>query len=326
MNKYLQELQNSEYVRDKDLGNGIHSYNYTNKAFYNQAWNSVTEKARGFFANPETEQVVARSFDKFFAIDERPETKMDSLRDTLQFPVAVYEKYNGFLGIISYDENSKNKLFVASKSTNKGEFATYFRDILDDITDDAWQLTFAGYLKSLNASAVFEVIDPFHNPHIVKYNEPQIVLLALIRNDWTFQKFSYDIFVKETGRMFNLKIKRCATILHNWDEFVEFLEKAKSEKEIEGYVFEDNADMMLKYKTEWYKFWKRIRTVGHAIWNNKYTRAQIKQKYHIGDYLLDFLYDYVFDAKQNELDADVMDNIPVIRERYLERVLPEVER
>ena len=68
MNKYLEELKNSPLVREKDLGNGVRSYNFTRDAFFNAEWNETTERARGIFCDEDTERVVARSFDKFFAI------------------------------------------------------------------------------------------------------------------------------------------------------------------------------------------------------------------------------------------------------------------
>lgn len=85
MNKYLKELQNNPYVREKDLGDNIHSFNYTSKAFWKKRWDETTERARGLFVDTKTEKVVARSFDKFFAIGERPETQIDILKENLEF-------------------------------------------------------------------------------------------------------------------------------------------------------------------------------------------------------------------------------------------------
>ena len=47
--------------------------------------------------------VVARSYPKFFNVNERPETRFGMLQYKLKFPVTVYVKENGFLGMVSYN-------------------------------------------------------------------------------------------------------------------------------------------------------------------------------------------------------------------------------
>ena len=326
MNQYLDELKNNEYVREKDLDNVIHSFNYSNKAFFEGVWNSTTIKARGLFCDMDTETVVARSFDKFFAIDERPETSMDVLKDTLKFPVAAYRKENGFLGICSYRAGECNNLFLASKSTNQGEYANYFRSIFNDTMPWYMQTQFADMLRSMNCSAVFEVIDPIHDLHIVEYDKPKIVLLALIKNDFNYTSVSYWI-VKEIASIYNLECKELAAIIDSWDKFVKFYEKAKKEPFIEGYVFEDNAGTMLKLKTDWYKYWKRIRSVIQAI-NKGKAPSEIRQKYRIiseDNALMDFLYDYVFEAQECGFE-DALKDIPNVRRLFIETILPKVEQ
>ena len=120
-------LRNSSLVREKHLANGISSFNFSNKCFFDKAWDSINVKARGLFVTDN--QVVARSYNKFFNIGERPETEMSSLRENLIFPVCAYIKSNGFLAIISADPTEDGKLFIASKSTNEGDFAGYIRDV-----------------------------------------------------------------------------------------------------------------------------------------------------------------------------------------------------
>ena len=326
MNQYLNELKNNEYVREKALCGNVHSFNYSNKAFFEGRWDNVTTRARGLFCDMDTETVVARSFDKFFAVDERPETSMDALKDTLKFPVAVYRKENGFLGICSYRKGECNNLFLASKSTNQGEYADYFRSIFNDTMSCYMQPQFAEMLRSMNCSAVFEVIDPIHDPHIVEYDKSKIVLLALIKNDFNYTSLSYWM-VKETARIYKLECKELVATINSWDDFVEFYEKAKGEPKIEGYVFEDDNGFMLKLKTDWYKYWKRIRSVIQAISKGK-DLSTIRQKYCIAseeDQLISFLYDYVFEAHALGFDECLKD-IPHIRKLFIEFTLPKVEQ
>lgn len=326
MNQYLDELKNNEYVREKALCGNVHSFNYSNKAFFEGRWDNITTRARGLFCDMDTETVVARSFDKFFAIDERPETSMDALKDTLKFPMAAYRKENGFLGICSYRKGECNNLFLASKSTNQGEYADYFRSIFNDTMSCYMQPQFADMLRAMNCSAVFEVIDPIHDPHIVEYKKPKLVLLALIVNDFNYTSISYWM-VKEVARIYKLECKELVATINSWDNFVEFYEKAKGESKVEGYVFEDDNGYMLKLKTDWYKYWKRIRSVIQAI-NKGKAPSEIRQKYRItseDNALMDFLYDYVFEVQECGFE-DTFKDIPRIRRRFLKSTLPKVEQ
>lgn len=322
----MQSLLNDEDIRVKYLNNGVASFNFTNKAFFNSRWNSRTLISRGLFVDINTETVVARSFDKFFAIDERPETSMDVLKDTLKFPMAAYRKENGFLGICSYRAGECNNLFLASKSTNQGEYAGYFRSIFNDTMSCYMQPQFADMLRSMNCSAVFEVIDPYHDPHIVEYDKPKIVLLALIKNDFNYTSLSYWM-VKEVAHIYGFECKELVATINSWDDFVEFYVKAKNEPKIEGYVFEDNHGYMLKLKTDWYKYWKRIRSVIQAI-NKGKAPFEIRQKYRItfeDNALMDFLYDYVLEAQECRFEDDLKD-IPNVRRLFIETILPKVEQ
>ena len=158
-------LRNNPLVREKHLANGISSFNFSNKCFFDKSWDSVNTKARGLFVK--NNNVVARSYNKFFNIGERPETEMASLRKNLMFPVCAYVKSNGFLAMISADPVENGKLFIASKSTNEGDFAEYIHDVLDKTLTTAQQEEFAEYLHKNDCTAVFECIDPIHDPHIV---------------------------------------------------------------------------------------------------------------------------------------------------------------
>lgn len=97
----VENLRNNKYVFEKDLGNNISSFNFTKEAFYNKMWDKETTKARGLFIDTKNYKIVARSYNKFFKVDERKETTLDSLKENLIFPVNFYLKYNGFLGILS---------------------------------------------------------------------------------------------------------------------------------------------------------------------------------------------------------------------------------
>lgn len=324
----IQSLLEDEDIKVKYLDNAVASFNFTNRAFFNSRWNSRTLISRGLFADMDTGKVVARSFDKFFAIGERPETQLDALKKTLKFPLMAYRKENGFLGICAARKGEKNNLFVASKSTNQGDYAEYFRTILDRTMSDKDQQFFAGILEGLNASAVFEVIDPINDPHIVEYKEAHLVLLALIQNEYEYMPYSY-FTLGQIAQVMNLQVKECVGYIANWDDFIKFIEEANNEKNIEGYVIEDRTGFMLKIKNDWYKYWKKIRSVVLAINKGKMTPEAMRQRYGLSNSdqsLLVFLYDYVREANEYGFGADELKDIPMIRRVFLEEYIPEVER
>ena len=62
----------------KKFGN-ISSLNFTSKAFNDRVWDEQTTKARGLYIDTFKGRIAARAYDKFFNINERPETKFDML-------------------------------------------------------------------------------------------------------------------------------------------------------------------------------------------------------------------------------------------------------
>lgn len=259
-------LRNSSLVREKHLAKGISSFNFSNKCFFNQAWDSINVKARGLFVKDN--KVVARSYNKFFNIGERPETEMDSLRENLVFPVCAYVKYNGFLAMISADPTEGGKLFIASKSTNEGDFAGYIRDVLDKTLTTAQQEEFAEYLHKNDCTAVFECIDPIHDQHIVEYSHPHLVLLDLVYNDFNYSHAGYYTLIDVAGH-FGFYCKVLSKVIANWQEFETFIDKWAARAYIEGFVFEDANGFMVKYKTPWYKNWKQARGVLQQVWTGR---------------------------------------------------------
>ena len=74
----LDDLRANKNIVERKYGD-ISSFNFSASAFFNKIWDEQTVKARGLYINTKTGEVVARSYDKFFNIGERPETQMDCL-------------------------------------------------------------------------------------------------------------------------------------------------------------------------------------------------------------------------------------------------------
>lgn len=290
-------LRNNPLVREKHLANGISSFNFSNKCFFDKAWDSVNTKARGLFVK--NNNVVARSYNKFFNIGERPETEMASLRENLVFPVCAYVKSNGFLAMISADPAEDGKLFIASKSTNEGDFAEYIRKIVRVTMTAAQQKEFAEYLRKNDCTAVFECIDPIHDPHIVEYSHPHLVLLDLVYNNFDYSHAEYNTLLDVAGH-FGFYFKVLSKIIANWQEFEAFIDKWAARANIEGFVFEDADGFMVKYKTPWYKNWKQARGVLQQVWTGRdiETIKNIKTKLAFEPRLMDAIPEFVEECRE----------------------------
>ena len=260
----VNDLENSPLIHKKDLGDGTSSYNFTREAFWSSKWNSLTTTARGLFIDNETKEIVARSYPKFFAIDERPETEMRNLEKTLKFPVSLYRKENGYLGIVSV---RNGEFYICSKSTNKGDYAGWFKDLFIKSVKDIDGLK--NYLSSNNVSMIFEVIDIEHDPHIIEYFESKIILLDVVKNDFN------DIFLPynklcEVADKFGLEYKHWFINVYNIKELNDTINGIDElHLNIEGFVGVDENGFMFKYKTTYYKFWKHIRNLRDKILNGK---------------------------------------------------------
>jgi len=209
---------------------------------------------------------MARSYEKFFKINEVRETELASLRNKLQFPVNAYVKENGFLAIVSYDYN-KDDLFIASKSTNKGAYVDYIKEQLSQYYLKVLEYLKHYYENGIHRSLVFECIDIEHDPHIIKYNNSTIILLDIIENKITFNATSYVMTVNEASEFIGCPEKERAFVLKDWDAFRDLYNQTQDEdykyngSYIEGFVFTDSTGFMTKCKTGYYNLWKQLRGV-----------------------------------------------------------------
>jgi len=257
-------LRRNRYIQEKKFGK-ISSFNYTDKAFEDRIWDAQTMKARGLYLDTAKNQVVARSYDKFFNINERPETKFEMLQHKLQFPVTAYVKENGFLGIVSYNEY-EDTLFAASKSTIDSQYAQYFQGMLQKTVSAGNLDKIKDYCKDNKVSFVFECVDMENDPHIIEYPESKLFLLDIVHNSMRFSKYEYDAMCHVANR-FGLTPKEKAYEIADWQEFYDWYYDITEEdyeyegRKIEGFVLEDSAGYMTKLKLAYYNFWKFMRSV-----------------------------------------------------------------
>ena len=268
-------LRANRYIKEKKFGN-ISSFNFTSKAFYDKIWDEQTTKARGLYLDTFKGKVAARAYDKFFNINERPETKFDMLQHKLQFPVTAYVKENGYLGIVSYDEYNDD-LFIASKSTIDSQFAEWLKEaIYNQITEENRE-KMKQYAKDNNVSFVFENVDMKNDPHIIEYPESKLYLLDIVYNQMDFAKYDYETMC-DIAHQLGLTPKEKAFEIANWQDFYDWYYDILEEdyeyngRKIEGFVIEDSVGYMTKLKLTYYNFWKFMRSISHEAIRNGYIK------------------------------------------------------
>ncbi len=310
----LNRLAENKTIVIKDQGNGISSYNFSRDVFTKDMFDSCTIKARGLFiANQDSEccgKIIARSYDKFFNVyltndwrKDDPDNDLQdkhlwSIKDNIQFPVTVYKKENGFLGLLSWDPIN-NDFFATSKSQSEGEHAGYFKSILKPhLTDELKK-----YLQENDVTMIFEVVDGINDGgHPIDYNDKQeLYLLDVMHNTFDNEKLIFDDIVK-AGNKFGFNPKTQVTIIYDFAALESFMQQYEQpstlslhhnqEMKIEGFVFEEVDGKMFKYKTKFYRDWKQARSV--------LSRVQSKQsvKTNSSNPMLNTIAQYMLDNRE----------------------------
>lgn len=267
------KMRGNKYITEKKFDN-ISSFNFTKSAFYDKVWDEQTVKARGLYIDTNKMKVVAHGFDKFFNINERPETKFDMLQYKLQFPVTCYVKENGFLGLISYDEY-KDDLLITTKSSIDGDYAVWLRNMVEEKISSDNREKIKQYCKTNNVTFVFECVDIVHDPHIIEYSESNLYLLAIVKNEMNFEQYDYSTLLNIANE-FNLTPKEKAREIVDWSEFYDWYNEVLEPdyeyngRIIEGFVIEDSIGFMTKLKLTYYNFWKYMRSVAHETLRKGY--------------------------------------------------------
>lgn len=327
--QFIQDARsNKKNIVEKQMCNNsdISSFNFSRQIFNSGKWDSMNIKARGLFIDTKNNNVVARSYNKFFNLNEREETSIQSLKNNLKYPIKAYIKENGFLGIVSY---YNSEFFIASKSTNSGPYAeVYFKKLFDETFPegsaerDILRATLLG-----NKTAVFEVIDIENDPHIIEYSKSKIVLLDVIDNDInTCNKLPYRDLVK----LSNIIGVECKSLykstINNHEELLQLIDAANNinfmidNKPVEGFVFEDQSGYQFKLKTAYYNTWKSLRSIVDEVIKKGYSDHTSKLLTPLMNYFYKFVKDYYSSMNnKEERQANALDIIK-LRNMYYDSV------
>jgi RNA ligase len=182
-----------KYLNDKLLQRQNHPdlplliWNYAPKVQYERLWDDITLKCRALITNYEGE-VVAKSFDKFFNIEE--------VKDLPNEKFQIYEKMDGSLIVFFWLDN---ELVVSSKGSFTSEHAIEAKKILQ-------KYDLSKFDKSKSYSA--ELIAPW-NRIVCNYgNEEKLVLLAKFDkfgNEYEIDKYKNEIEIVKRYDIFDLE-------------------------------------------------------------------------------------------------------------------------
>lgn len=171
---FVDKLIADEDVINKELRDGIVANNFTKETFRHGRWTPTTTNARGLFTR--AQEIIGRGFPKFFNVGENEEATLESL----EYPVNVYTKQNGFLAVTFYDkENDKVQVF----SKGGGEkYSTLAETVLKLTGQYSKLIEYYSNSELHETSVLFEIVEPINDPHIVKYKGQHAYPLCVIEN------------------------------------------------------------------------------------------------------------------------------------------------
>lgn len=222
---------------------------------------SKISQSRGLFVNNKTGEVIARGFDKFFNINENLDENGECIISSrFTGDVSVYQKENGFLGLVGYDSESKD-LFFASKNSSTSDFANRLKELFYELATDDEIVHIRHILKIKNACLVFEVIDVENDLHLIDYDDNKLIVIGLLSRTYDFSEFPYDFQEKQFGNLKNIMLKKKIGSFQNIQSALGFL-KHKGLERSEGWVINDKNNNYIKVKSD---FYKRIRVLRSYI-------------------------------------------------------------
>ena len=144
--------------------------NYTEKAAYESVWNDVTRNCRGLIFDPETEDVLARPFPKFFNYGQAEAPQLD-----LTAPCRTFDKLDGSLGILY--PRTDSSYGIATRGSFTSDQAIRGTHMLEDFTTQGWT-------PRADCTYLFEIIYP-ENRIVVDYDGAESLYLLEILNTET---------------------------------------------------------------------------------------------------------------------------------------------
>ena len=270
----IEAIISTGYANVEHKGDDLRAIRFREEVFNKRIYNQDTIKPRGLYYRADTYDIVARGYNKMFNYNDKlGYTDSKTLAKTLVFPVTAIEKHNGYLGLLSVDNG---ELFLATKHSVSPSFELYttFKETFDACFNHLSvneQQEFIDIITSHNVTLTFEVIHPI-DPHIVDYNDiKRLYLLDAIPNTLVGVKHHIDPVVSDevlallkpyVDKMEGMEITMRITTFNDMDKLREWLKLVNTSSiNTEGFIIRDSIGFMFKYKINWYKDWKRKRSL-----------------------------------------------------------------
>lgn len=264
--------KNRNSVTETRINQRVSSFNFSKSTFYSGKWDDISKMSRSLFIDTLEGRVVARGYNKFFNYGENEETSEQALRHRLSFPLRVYRKENGFLGLIGWNRETDNVSFFTRSRVDEGPFAEELKRIFYSSGVDIQ--TVKDLTKTMDMTILVEVISPKFDPHIIEYNKDKLVLLDIVQNTLGDPiKMDYGTMKNYWAPRLHIEPKEFAGHIISFDTLLgitaavsdeEFKDPA-SQTFTEGYVIEDTNGFMFKLKTKYYQKWKAYRWMSEAV-------------------------------------------------------------
>lgn len=214
-----------------EFGNeDIVGFVYSHDTICDRIWNATTRAARGILFDRKTGVIVARPFDKFFNLFERPETEVDNLPVC---PCIFEDKADGSLGIIF---NYKGIWNISTKGSLDSDQAKYAREKLlpkydFSAMDPSWTI-------------LTEIIYPA-NRIVLDYAGAEELRLLAVRHKHTGEE-------EPAGRLPIIANKMGMPCRKTYDVPTKDITQLPFWENMEGYVVRFDNGLRVKVKNPWY--------------------------------------------------------------------------
>lgn len=216
----------------KKFKDGLVILNYDHAAVYGKLWDEYTTTARGLILDAESGECIARTWPKFWNLNEVSSTKFVNLPD---LPFTAQEKMDGYLGIHYHWMGQHH---IATRGSFNSEMAQW---------GEAWfKLNVQPLAMDSRYTYLFEII--YNRKIVISYDFEGLVLLGAIEKE-TGREMEHDRLSSEAAFMG----VRLAPMLPEFGSLKALAEHVKAlPADREGCVVTFSNGLKLKIKGEEY--------------------------------------------------------------------------
>lgn len=173
-------------VTCQESPDGLQLFKYSQECVQSGTWTKTTRIARGIIFNKHSGMVICKGYNKFFNMEEQPETLSSVIRWNEQYN--IYEKMDGSLIYIWHHDG---KWQTSTNGAFRSEQAIAGRELLKQYD--------TSYLP-IGHTILCELIHPDFRIVLDYRGRKELVLLSVVRQDWSeFSKEECDNLASDAG-------------------------------------------------------------------------------------------------------------------------------